>query len=134
MPNSWRRFTLFRHSSRSIFEMLCGRSVLLCLLLPLACAANVAAQPQPVADPPPAARSAAKQAVSSFNVVLDPETITEPYTGRVYVVFSKGGRLEPRRTLSDWFSPPQVLAVDVVGAAPAHRSTSGPPRSPSRKP
>ncbi|HYD02352.1 MAG TPA: alpha/beta hydrolase-fold protein [Phycisphaerales bacterium] len=52
----------------------------------------------------------------TFTVTLDPKLQTEPYSGRVYVVMVKGSR-EPRKMMSDWFSPPQVFSLDVDNRA-----------------
>ncbi len=53
----------------------------------------------------------------TITLTLSPQVQTEPYSGRVYLVMTKGTR-EPRRMMSDWFNPPQVFSLDVTGQAP----------------
>lgn len=55
---------------------------------------------------------------SEFRVVFDEAANTEPYTGRVYVALAQSARVEPRLQLVNWFSPMQVLAVDVKDIPP----------------
>lgn len=52
-----------------------------------------------------------------FTVVIDPESHTEPFTGRIYIVFGDGS-YEPRTRLNAWFNPPAAVAWDVVDAKP----------------
>ncbi len=55
--------------------------------------------------------------VGSLRVVLDASVAPEAYSGRVYIVLSKGEQ-EPRARMNDWFHPPQVFSKDVEGLAP----------------
>lgn len=50
---------------------------------------------------------------SWFKIVIDPEVRGEAFSGRVYVVLSKGERREPRLSLGDWFGKTQFIAMDV---------------------
>lgn len=52
-----------------------------------------------------------------FSVVIDPQTYSEPYTGRIYVVFGDEGA-EPRIRLNAWFNPPPAIAWDVENVQP----------------
>jgi S-formylglutathione hydrolase FrmB len=52
-----------------------------------------------------------------FTVVIDPESHTEPFTGRIYVVFGDENA-EPMSRLNAWFNPPPAVAWDVVDAKP----------------
>lgn len=54
----------------------------------------------------------------SFRVTLDPAFQGEPYTGRVYVIVSGNAGREPRRDITNWFSPPYVFERDVNHAPP----------------
>jgi hypothetical protein len=51
----------------------------------------------------------------TFRVRFTPEVQAEPYSGRVYLLFSRAG--EPRNELN-WFDPPPMAALDVQGLAP----------------
>lgn len=53
-----------------------------------------------------------------FRVTFDAAVSTEPYTGRVLVILSDHHSLEPRRRIANWFSSPQVLALDVLNVRP----------------
>lgn len=77
-------------------------------------AAASAAPASPAAASAPAS-SAAVQTGDAFTVRWDGATLTEPYTGRVYVVMSTG-RSSPRQSMSNWFRPPTMFVKDVVGA------------------
>ncbi len=48
-----------------------------------------------------------------FQITFETKLQSAPYTGRVYVVISKAPRREPRQDLSNWFNPPQTVALDV---------------------
>jgi len=50
-------------------------------------------------------------------LTLSPRVQPGPYTGRVYLVMTRGDR-DPRSTMTDWFSPPQVFSLDVAAVAP----------------
>lgn len=67
----------------------------------------------------PAARAqeSAPPEVGGFTLTIPPGARAEPYSGRVYVVLSRGAR-EPRTEMWDWFSPPQVFAADVRDLSP----------------
>ena len=52
-----------------------------------------------------------------FKIIFDDSVCAEPYTGRVYVAFSRPDPRrpgEPRMRMGSWFSPPPLLALDVV--------------------
>ena len=51
----------------------------------------------------------------TITVTLDRALQPEPYSGRIYIVMGKGVR-EPRRMMSDWFSPPQIFSLDAANA------------------
>jgi hypothetical protein len=53
-----------------------------------------------------------------FQITFDTKLQSAPYTGRVYVVMSKSPRREPRQELSNWFRPPQTVALDVKNWKP----------------
>lgn len=73
---------------------------------------------QPPAEKPAEAESEPKAAqASTFKVVIDPAASGEVYSGRIYVVISKGRR-EPRLVLGDWFGKTQLIAMDVKGVKP----------------
>lgn len=50
----------------------------------------------------------------SFRVSVEPGVLTQPYSGRVYVTLARAAKPEPRVVMWSWFTPPQVLAVDVA--------------------
>ncbi len=54
-----------------------------------------------------------------FQITFDTKLQSAPYTGRVYVVMSKAPRGEPRQHLSNWFNPPQTVALDLKDWKPA---------------
>jgi S-formylglutathione hydrolase FrmB len=53
-----------------------------------------------------------------FEVTFDTGLQSAPYTGRVYVVMSQSPRREPRQALTNWFNPPQTVAVDLKNWKP----------------
>jgi S-formylglutathione hydrolase FrmB len=53
-----------------------------------------------------------------FRLSFDPAVQTSVYTGRVYVVLTEPGTDEPRKRMTDWFSPPRIFARDVEGVRP----------------
>ncbi|MCH8913160.1 MAG: hypothetical protein IIA33_06275, partial [Planctomycetes bacterium] len=53
-----------------------------------------------------------------FEITFDTKLQSDPYTGRVYVVISKAPRSEPRQDLSNWFNPPQTVALDLENWQP----------------
>ncbi len=53
-----------------------------------------------------------------FEITFDTKLQSAPYTGRVYVVMSQAPRGEPRQHLSNWFNPPQTVALDVKNWKP----------------
>ncbi len=59
-----------------------------------------------------------QEEIGSFTVVFDKQLQPGPYTGRVYVVISRGNRPEPRRQMSNWFAPAQTFAVDAADVRP----------------
>jgi len=65
------------------------------------------AQPVPPVDQP-----------LQFEITFDTKLQETLYTGRVYVVISKAPRGEPRQDLSNWFNPPQTMAVDLENWKP----------------
>ncbi len=48
-----------------------------------------------------------------FEITFDMKLQSAPYTGRVYVVMAKASRRQPRQQLSNWFNPPQTVALDL---------------------
>jgi len=54
-------------------------------------------------------------AQARFQVQFAPQVRAEPFSGRVYVFFSRGA--EPRRG-PDWFKPAPLLAIDVENLPP----------------
>ncbi|NOG55384.1 MAG: hypothetical protein HND57_13860 [Planctomycetes bacterium] len=56
--------------------------------------------------------------VPSFELVFDREVQTEPFSGRVLIVVSRGGGRPAWVELSNWFSSSYILGVDVKGAFP----------------
>lgn len=74
-------------------------------MLAMLLALSLAAAPAPLADVP------------TITLTLDNTLQAAPYTGRVYLVMAKGTR-EPRKMMSDWFSPPQIFSLDVSAKAP----------------
>ena len=75
---------------------------------------------------PATAQNAAGPPVGSFKLVLDPALQTTPYSGRVYIALGKDGRGEPRTQMGNWFSPIQILAIDVTNIAPGSPISVGP--------
>ncbi|MCH8963402.1 MAG: hypothetical protein IIB58_00455, partial [Planctomycetes bacterium] len=65
------------------------------------------AQPTLPVDPP-----------LQFEITFNTKLQSTPYTGRVYVVISKAPRGEPRQELSNWFNPPQTVALDLKNWKP----------------
>ncbi|MBX3443663.1 MAG: hypothetical protein KF774_14745 [Planctomyces sp.] len=59
-----------------------------------------------------------------FQVRFDASVRSEPFTGRVYLMFSPTG--EPRRSMN-WFSPPPMIALDVEHLSPGEVVTFRPP-------
>ena len=53
-----------------------------------------------------------------FQITFDTKLQSTPYTGRVYVVMSKAPRGEPRQHLTNWFYPPQTVALDLKNWKP----------------
>lgn len=71
----------------------------------------------------PAWLSGALGASAAFRVRIDPAVHDAPYTGRLYVVLTREGGIEPRLMVGDWFDPAQILAVDVKDLAPGESVT-----------
>ncbi|MBY0307117.1 MAG: esterase family protein [Phycisphaerales bacterium] len=67
---------------------------------------------------PTALVAAAAFAEPVVSITLPKDLQPEPFTGRVYLVMSKGGMGTPREHMADWFNPPVILSLDVKDAAP----------------
>jgi hypothetical protein len=67
-----------------------------------------------------AATPATALAQSRFQLRFAPEVRAEPFSGRIYVFFARGGEPlgEEPRLGPDWFRPSPMLAVDVKGLGP----------------
>ena len=85
------------------------------ILIGTSVALVLAAGPAAVAQAP-ATRPSAKVAPLQFVVTYD-ESITDTFTGRVYVMTSQGSRREPRYGPS-WMRPAPFFAVDVADWKP----------------
>ena len=94
----------------------------LALLLALLLAPSAGAQDNLGA---PAAQPVEPSAIGSFTIRFDPSVLSGPYTGRVYVAITTGGRPEPRLRMGDWFRGGQVFSLDVKDVAPGGSVTLG---------
>lgn len=60
----------------------------------------------------------------AFTLTIDPETRSEPYTGRVYVALMDGGSNgEPRQAMHAWVNPPPLFSLDVENVKPGETIT-----------
>ena len=71
------------------------------------------------------AQDATPPSAGSFQITFDPTHQPTAYTGRVYIVLAQGSRGEPRAQMGNWFSPPQVLSLDVKDIRPGASAVVG---------